>query len=102
MLSQVHLLEFNEEDFEITSQIYRHPQGEIWSITSSPVKPDHFFTVYNIGSKKDFFFFLKSSRQINEEKKQLMIMELKLKLHYGKWVLILVKEINLDYPYNKL
>jgi len=46
---QVHLLDFDDESYEIQSYIYRHPAGEVWSIAPCPSRPDLFFTCYNHG-----------------------------------------------------
>ena len=47
---KIHLLNFDEDDFEITSQVFFHPEGEIWHISSCPAREDYFFTCYNAGN----------------------------------------------------
>lgn len=45
--NEIHLLEFNEDDCDISSIIFKHP-GEIWSMTAHPYLSDMLFTTYKI------------------------------------------------------
>jgi len=45
--NEVHLLEFNEDECEISSIIFKHP-GEIWSMTAHPFLSDMLYTTYKI------------------------------------------------------
>lgn len=43
--NELHVLDFNEEDFELTSTIYRHP-FEVWSIIPHPSIENLIFTIH--------------------------------------------------------
>ncbi|KAF0373004.1 WD40 repeat-like protein [Gigaspora margarita] len=43
--NEIHLINFNEDEFEITSTIYQHLE-EVWDIAACPAKSDLFFTCY--------------------------------------------------------
>ncbi|KXS21320.1 WD40 repeat-like protein [Gonapodya prolifera JEL478] len=43
--NEIHLLDFEEDDFEISSLVYRHPR-DVWAITPSPTRVDMLFTAY--------------------------------------------------------
>ncbi|ORX51811.1 WD40 repeat-like protein [Piromyces finnis] len=45
--NEIHLLEFNEDECDISSIIFKHP-GEVWSITAHPYLSDMIFTTYKI------------------------------------------------------
>ncbi|TPX37104.1 hypothetical protein SmJEL517_g00904 [Synchytrium microbalum] len=44
--NEIHLLDFDEDEFEISSQIYKHPD-EIWSMSPSPSSTDLLFTTHS-------------------------------------------------------
>jgi len=46
--NEVHLLDFDDDTFEVNSIIFRHPAGEVWSLASCPARPDLFFTTYSV------------------------------------------------------
>lgn len=43
--NELHLVEFDEEKAEVTSQIFRHPY-EIWGLSACPTDKDLFFSIY--------------------------------------------------------
>ncbi|KAJ3336823.1 Protein tssc1 [Gonapodya sp. JEL0774] len=43
--NEIHLLDFEEDDFEISSLVFRHPR-DIWAITPSPSRVDMLFTAF--------------------------------------------------------
>ncbi|RHZ61887.1 hypothetical protein Glove_345g6 [Diversispora epigaea] len=43
--NEIHLINFYEDEFEITSTIYRHVE-EVWDISACPLKSELFFTCY--------------------------------------------------------
>jgi len=45
--NEIHLLEYDEDEYEISSIIFKHP-GEIWSMTEHPYLSDMLFTTYKI------------------------------------------------------
>lgn len=45
--NQVHLLEFDDENSTLKTNVYHHPRGEIWNISSSPLKADTLATCFN-------------------------------------------------------
>ncbi|EXX57526.1 uncharacterized protein OCT59_001866 [Rhizophagus irregularis] len=44
--NEIHLLEFHEEEFEITSDVFQHSE-EVLDIAACPMQSDLFFTCYN-------------------------------------------------------
>ncbi|XP_063226400.1 EARP-interacting protein homolog [Bacillus rossius redtenbacheri] len=45
--NQVHIVEVNEENGLLNTQIFQHGEGEVWSITASPSDADVIATCYN-------------------------------------------------------
>ena len=45
--SQVHYIEFDDENNVINKTVFMHKDGEIWHISSSPLDKDICATIYN-------------------------------------------------------
>ena len=46
---QIHLLEFDEDRFDVTYKIYRHP-GQVWDLAPCPAQGNLLFTVHRTGT----------------------------------------------------
>ncbi|XP_065226219.1 EARP-interacting protein homolog [Planococcus citri] len=59
--NQVHSVQLNEEDDSLKTQVFRHKDGEIWSISSSTKDANLISTCYNTVDESDGNFGMKST-----------------------------------------
>ncbi|XP_049763235.1 EARP-interacting protein homolog [Schistocerca cancellata] len=45
--NQVHIIEVNEENGALSTEVYQHAEGEVWSLTASPADANVIATCYN-------------------------------------------------------